>query len=279
MTEQSFTCQGCGGQFTGRKMKNRKYCTRQCGSRFYSYQKYREQGRTPREEITAKAACNQTHQCLWCQKEFQPKRAGRTQYCSRECFLEFSSAKSKMIAGLSASHKVHRAKCEVCGCRFEAQLGAMYCSAKCTYKSVSEKKMARARSEFVPVEFSCRECGQEVQTSYKDRRVSFCSETCMRRNHKRISRKVDRARLRDAQVERVDPIKVFVRDGWRCQICGTKTPKAKRGKVDPRAPELDHIVPLSVGGEHSYRNTQCACRECNGKKSNMVYGQIPMFAT
>lgn len=263
MTNQSFTCQGCGGQFTGRK---RKYCTKQCRSRLYDYKKSRKQGRTLRSEITAKAACNQTHQCLWCGKAFQPKRAGRTKYCSRGCWFEFSSAKSNLIAGLSASHKVHRVKCGWCGCRFDAQVGSKYCSEEC-------------RSKFVPVDFSCAECGNQVQTSYRDQRKKFCSDVCSGRNHRRIRRKMERARLREVQVERVDPIKVFDRDGWRCQICGTKTQKAKRGKVHPRAPELDHIVPLSVGGEHSYRNTQCACRECNSKKGNAVYGQIPMFAT
>jgi 5-methylcytosine-specific restriction endonuclease McrA len=90
---------------------------------------------------------------------------------------------------------------------------------------------------------------------------------------------MDRARLRRAQVERVDPIKVFDRDAWRCQICGRKTPRERRGSINSNAPELDHIVPLSVGGEHSYRNTQCACRSCNASKGSQVYGQIPMFAT
>lgn len=31
--------------------------------------------------------------------------------------------------------------------------------------------------------------------------------------------------------------------------------------------------------DHSYRNTQCACRSCNASKGSQVYGQIPMFAT
>ena len=276
MTNQSFTCQGCGGQFTGRK---RKYCTRQCGSRSYSYQKYREQGRTPREQITAKAACNQTHQCFWCDKEFQPKRAGRTQYCSRECSFAFISAKRQLIADLATSYRVHCVRCAVCKSKFYARSGAIYCSSECCYKAALKAQRLKAEAEFVSVEFCCRECGKTVQTTYGQPRSSFCSDACSRKNQRRIRRKLERARLRGVQVERVDPIKVFDRDGWRCQICGTKTPKAKRGSIHPRAPELDHIVPLSVGGEHSYRNTQCACRECNGKKGNTVYGQVPMFAT
>jgi 5-methylcytosine-specific restriction endonuclease McrA len=29
------------------------------------------------------------------------------------------------------------------------------------------------------------------------------------------------------------------------------------------APTLDHIVPLSKGGSHTYDNLQCACFRCN----------------
>ncbi len=31
---------------------------------------------------------------------------------------------------------------------------------------------------------------------------------------------------------------------------------------------IDHIIPLSQGGEHSYKNTQLACFECNCKKGD-----------
>jgi 5-methylcytosine-specific restriction endonuclease McrA len=69
-------------------------------------------------------------------------------------------------------------------------------------------------------------------------------------------------------VENVDPFKVFARDKWHCQDCGVATPRSKRGSYDADAPELDHIKPLSKGGAHSYKNTQCLCRRCNQEKSD-----------
>lgn len=86
-------------------------------------------------------------------------------------------------------------------------------------------------------------------------------------------RAMERARLRAARVERVDPIKVFQRDGWRCHLCGRHAPQSLRGSYSPRAPELDHIVPLAAGGEHSYRNTACSCRRCNHAKGAKIIGQ------
>ena len=63
---------------------------------------------------------------------------------------------------------------------------------------------------------------------------------------------------------------VLARDGWRCKLCGKRTPKRLRGTTHPDAPEIDHIIPLALGGAHSYANTQCSCRDCNGKKGARV---------
>lgn len=96
----------------------------------------------------------------------------------------------------------------------------------------------------------------------------FCSIKCSRRSLSRIASAARRARVTNG--ERVDPFLVFDRDGWLCQICHEPTPRALRGSYEPKAPELDHIIPLAAGGEHTYRNTQCACRRCNIAKRHLV---------
>lgn len=97
------------------------------------------------------------------------------------------------------------------------------------------------------------------------------------RTQKRKSRLMRRARERASFVEPVDPYQVFDRDGWRCQLCGKHTPRSKRGTAASDAPELDHIIPLALRGEHSYRNTQCACRACNIAKGAKPMGQALLF--
>lgn len=77
--------------------------------------------------------------------------------------------------------------------------------------------------------------------------------------------------------ESVDPLRVFARDRWRCKLCGRKTPQTKRGTYEDDAPELDHIEPVSLGGMHTYLNTQCACRACNIRKGAKPLGQLLMF--
>jgi 5-methylcytosine-specific restriction endonuclease McrA len=51
---------------------------------------------------------------------------------------------------------------------------------------------------------------------------------------------------------------VFARDHWVCQYCG----KA--------AENVDHVVPRSKGGPHSWDNVVAACRRCNSRKENRL---------
>lgn len=61
------------------------------------------------------------------------------------------------------------------------------------------------------------------------------------------------------------------RDGCRCQLCGRKVDMTRRtsaSKHDPLSPSVDHVIPLSKGGEHSMANTQLAHLGCNMSKGN-----------
>lgn len=71
-----------------------------------------------------------------------------------------------------------------------------------------------------------------------------------------------RARKLAAHVEDVDPRIVYERDEGICGICGEA--------VDLAEFEVDHIVPLAAGGEHSYWNVQVAHLGCNRAKGAKV---------
>lgn len=107
-----------------------------------------------------------------------------------------------------------------------------------------------------------------------------CAELAKKARHKqaKLAREAMlRGRGRGDAYERVDPIKVLARDKWTCQLCGIKTPMKLRGTHKDNAPEVDHIIPLSKGGSHTYANLQCACRKCNQLKSDKPLGQQLLF--
>ncbi len=51
---------------------------------------------------------------------------------------------------------------------------------------------------------------------------------------------------------------VFARDGSRCQYCGSA------------AENLDHVIPRSKGGPHTWENVVAACRRCNTRKEDRL---------
>jgi hypothetical protein len=140
----------------------------------------------------------------------------------------------------------------------------------------------------------CRRCaGSFKPQATRGRASDYCSDDCLRaakkdnanryrrerrRKHGNRSTYRKRARRAGAEYEPVSVQKVMDRDGWRCQICGRRTPKNLRGTCKPNAPELDHIIPFAMGGPHTYSNVQCACRACNAAKGGtQVVGQMGLF--
>jgi 5-methylcytosine-specific restriction endonuclease McrA len=71
------------------------------------------------------------------------------------------------------------------------------------------------------------------------------------------------------RVAKVEPAVVFERDGWRCGVCGNPVdPSLKWPNL--MAATMDHVVPISKGGPHSYENCQLAHSLCNIRKGDSV---------
>lgn len=107
-----------------------------------------------------------------------------------------------------------------------------------------------------------------------------CSTECKRerkREWRRNSKHTRRARKKNAFVANVSRKKTFERDGYRCHICKAKTnPNAK--VPNPKAPTLDHLIPLSKGGTHEPSNVATACFRCNHLKADRGTGdQLLLF--
>lgn len=62
------------------------------------------------------------------------------------------------------------------------------------------------------------------------------------------------------------------RDGGVCQICGKPTngDDITNGHIGRMYPTLDHIIPLSKGGSHTWDNVQLAHMCCNAGKCDRV---------
>ncbi len=59
---------------------------------------------------------------------------------------------------------------------------------------------------------------------------------------------------------------IFRRDGYRCQYCGR----------DSSHLTLDHVIPRSRGGKHTWTNLVSACAACNRHKGGKTLEEVRM---
>jgi 5-methylcytosine-specific restriction endonuclease McrA len=93
-----------------------------------------------------------------------------------------------------------------------------------------------------------------------------------RRDPRRLARiKRRKALLRSAVsapgADLIIPDVVYERSGGACGIC-----HGPLARVDM---DIDHIIPLTRGGAHTYDNVQAAHRSCNRSKGNRLPEDVP----
>ena len=134
-----------------------------------------------------------------------------------------------------------------------------------TAARMEEEKQKRIRTAI------CVMCGKTFNTIQPNQKT--CSKECSK---KRQRYRTDHRIPNDAIVDRdITLATLFQRDKGVCYICGCQcnwNDIRKDGDyviTGPKYPSIDHVIPISRGGKHSWMNIRLACRECNSKKTDM----------
>ena len=131
---------------------------------------------------------------------------------------------------------------------------------------VCARRNSKAGYKFV--HRSCEVCGRRFYTSQEYRTVCYgCLPRAKHINHRK------RARAFGVQFDPTITLDGLIeRDKNTCAICGKKCDiNDKRWKhVGPLYPSIDHIVPMSMGGNHTWDNVQLTHLLCNVRKGNKV---------
>ncbi len=253
------TCKTCGKQWESTKARARDYCSRECGFQ------------SPNRPAV------KTYTCMGCGKEFKPRMNAYNKYCSRDCALRNRGQSPAMLENhkrqIEEGQKRRAIKklirflaniqaCPVCGNKFWAKGSRKYCSDTC-FQATKPKPEVLVRM--------CEHCGTKYETT--NVRRLYCSDRCGRRVHDQLKDLRRRSSMQEnGPIDKgITAEKLMKRDKNTCHICG--------GKVDINAdsndgmyPTIDHIVPLSKGGAHTWGNVALAHRKCNTiKQASLIY--------
>lgn len=200
--------------------------------------------------------------CKCCGNSFKSARQSR-QFCSPGC----SRAATRLLPD---------GACAVCGKTFRPRNTHQKC---CSWPcGQTASKSGRPK----PVARTCKRCGKTFVPK-RANYATYCSRECAfadravaiteARARKTVPWRFGagdascrrRARRYGRAVERIVPLEVYERDGWKCGICGKKVDRRLRWP-HPMSASLDHIVPLSRDGDHVATNVQLAHHSCNTRR-------------
>jgi len=201
--------------------------------------------------------------CRGCQLEYEANRksASAQKYCSFVCAMKHRPAYDN-------------------GAKKKPRPLVLYCGPKLRRKPKPNlNSVPASKRTFKSVE--CKVCNTYFLTLFNDLTCSTECQDVNFRDMKLQAKSRRRARERRAFIENVSPKYIFSRDNYKCNLnlsasCNGKTDPSKV-VPHPRAPTVDHIIPLGAGlendGWHSNANSWTACFECNSTKSDRGGGE------
>jgi len=113
--------------------------------------------------------------------------------------------------------------------------------------------------------------------------AKFCSPDCYNisrpldpdKRRRAIAAHIAKRRAIAAKAPLVENVRVerlAERDKNTCHLCGERVDLSIRFP-DKQSPTVDHLVPIGLGGEHTYANTSLAHLGCNLAKGTKAVGE------
>ncbi|WP_437828977.1 HNH endonuclease [Niallia taxi] len=238
--ERNIKCLNCGKTATTYNI-NAKFCSESCRS------KYNKRNRGHKQ------------QCKQCNKTFSSYKI--QDFCSSDCFRIFQNENKQPKVILTPKLK-HKGVCINCNKEHQTRSSnSKFCSYECRYEyKVKQKPINNIK---------CKECSMWFSTT--NNRRKYCSKKCCDKFEDRKKETQRRRRLKkngkidwDISVERL-----IKRDKGACYLCGEQVDIMLNPNHD-LYPSIEHVIPVSKGGTHTWDNVKLAHRKCNYLKSNRL---------
>ncbi len=175
--------------------------------------------------------------CLRCGKEYKAKKKDRDTFCSRGC--AFAWVRENPVLGPQPAPEPMPV-CEICGQPAKNRSARTCGNEDCIRQRYL--RLAEAASERDRSPRPCKECERVFSPEYGNKHTRYCSDKCGARAARKAAREkhggsldtAARKKLRAmhgeswrSMYEPINKLRVFARDKWKCQLCGSKVKQCK----------------------------------------------------
>lgn len=217
-----------------------------------------------REVMTPPTPCRNPNCDALLPPVYRTSSPGRRRvYCSDSCRAAAHPKPPEAQRGLRP--------CEFCGWTFMGNhAGHRFCDPRCAAAARGLDQGLRISCDRFSVILwqECRDCGETWPSTFaQNTRCPDCQVV-----HRRAVKQMRNAFRRGAPTgtgEVITDLEIFERDGWVCRLCGDPVLPFIRCP-HPRSASIDHIVPVSQGGQHVALNLQLAHFGCNSAKRDRM---------
>ncbi|MBF8189116.1 HNH endonuclease [Nonomuraea sp. K274] len=233
-TRKQKSCEVCGTDFTTYRL-GYDACGQECGKVLASRRHPNPNYGKPKT----------SRPCEGCGEDFIPNRETRPQKCcSRECGVKVRPPRARKEPELKVI-EINEVACAECGDpTIYVGVPKKYCSDECSKTVHNRRALKRILNKY------------HSNPAYRDEVLA--------RAH---ARRADKLGLGSAKVVLSHLIE---RDEKVCGICSALVVDT----TGPMKPSIDHIIPLSRGGEHSMTNVQLSHYRCNLSKNNKLESEM-----
>lgn len=234
---QVLACMTCGEMFKQQRRRQRYCCP---------------EHRRPKRR-------RETRACEICGKPYQPQYAAQ-RTCGRACGVELRRREGSIPPKRWPSCMIYVRDCACCGKLFTGRtLKSSWCSQSCYDRTYN----LRCRPpRFQPGDWRCQSCDAPVADGRQ--KCNDCLVLSIRQAKQR-KRRAERARMRGIRRESYTLEEIAQRDRFRCGLCRKRVAMTKT-VPHPKAPTIDHVVPVACGGDDTRANVQLAHFSCNARK-------------
>jgi len=118
--------------------------------------------------------------------------------------------------------------------------------------------------------YCSNECNEQLKSIIRKKHAKIYRGK-YRRNYKRIREDKEWAKKYGNKYEHINRSIVYRKHKYICTSCGVKCIHPNKDNYNQsNAATLDHIIPKSKGGSHTYDNVTLLCRSCNTIKSDKI---------